>query len=49
LVFKDWNFVVPEDDTLVSKHVVDTPLTFVLIKAVYLVGLKKQRTWIILK
>jgi len=40
LVFKDWHFVVPEDDTLVPKHAADTPLTYVLIKAVYLFGLK---------
>jgi len=35
LVFKDWHFVLPEDGTLVPKHVGDAALAFVLIMAVH--------------
>ena len=35
---KDWHFVLPEDDMTVPKHVRDTPLIFVSIKIVHLVG-----------
>jgi len=38
LLSKDSHFVLPEAGALVPKHSGDAPLTFVLIKAVYLVG-----------
>ena len=36
--FLKLDFVLPEDGTHVPKHVGDAPLIFVLINAVYLVG-----------
>jgi hypothetical protein len=36
--FENWHFVLPEDVTLVPKHIGDAPLILVLIKTVHLVG-----------
>jgi hypothetical protein len=36
--FKNSHFGLPEDGTLVPKHVADVPLIFVLTKTVHVVG-----------
>ena len=36
--FYVWQLVLPQDGTLVLKHVGDAPLIFVLIRTVYLLG-----------
>ena len=45
LLVKDSHFVLPEAGAIVLKHSEDVPLTFVLIKAVYLVGAINGVLW----